>query len=132
MSVSKASCHSPLVVNKKFSEGSACCATTSRGLSPSSGDHDTSESYSFCSGNCSCNSRQLCFAEICEKPCIIIDSSTRLRKSKWSVFKNFIKCRVVNKTLIKKKGKKKLKPSDGSNQKIVPKETSDSHGNTKP
>lgn len=78
-------------VKEKWSYDNTCPATTSRGLSPSSGDHDDSETYSFCSGKCSCCSDYRDISECCEKPFTIIDSTTNLNKSKWNAFKSYLK-----------------------------------------
>lgn len=95
-------------VNKKWSQSSSCLATCSRGLSTSCGDHDGSDKYSFCSEKCSCCSDYY-LTEYCDKPFVIIDSETRLRKSKWKRFKSYLRRRMKierHKTADKKMSKK--------------------------
>lgn len=95
--------------NNKWFEGSSCPATTSRGLSPSSGDHDDSETYSFCSEKCSCCSNNRYISEFCEKPIVIVDSTTKLQKSIWLTLKNYLKRRIKL---------KRKKSKTGSNTKV--------------
>lgn len=106
------------VPEKWTKETSPCRASTSRGLSHSSGDFDGSESISFCSNKCSCDSHTMYFQEYSEVPCVIRSSSTQLRRNKWNIFKkylNFIKKRKYKKYL-KSKNKEsrneKLEDSD--------------------
>lgn len=75
----------------KSSFDSTCPPSTSRGLARSSGDCDASDTISFCSGKCSCDSTAL--HSVIERPCSIVDSTTLLHKSKWKTFKKYISCR---------------------------------------
>ena len=82
---------------EQLSHESACPATTSRALSPSSGDHDDSETYSFCSRKCSCCSTYRYVYGCREKPLAIVDSTSKLNKSKWHTFKKYLKRRIKTK-----------------------------------
>lgn len=63
---------------------SECRASTSRGLSHSSGDYDGGR----CSSRCSCLRQAYD-----NRPCLIVDSATRLHKTKWQSFKNLFRIR---------------------------------------
>lgn len=94
----------------KSSFDSACPASTSRGLSRSSGDFDASDTISFCSDKCSCGSANL--HSVTERPCSIADSSTLLHKSKWKSFMKLIFRHIKGKRKkCKKNTKDKTKPS---------------------
>ncbi|KAG6460469.1 hypothetical protein O3G_MSEX012015 [Manduca sexta] len=83
----------------------ACRASTSRGLSHSSGDYDE-DKYSYFSDKCSCDSGSV---EYLKRPCTIADSSIKLHKSKWSILKQYFKCYVRRKKkhINKQKGSQK-------------------------
>lgn len=101
-------------VQEKWSQDTnSCRASTSRGLSHSSGDCDGSESISFCSDKCSCASRNVYIPEFPEIPCSIADSSTQVHKTKWNVFKKYLKYRKKRKS----KKAKKVKTKTGQHEK---------------
>ena len=93
-------------VEEKWSlDTSSCRASTSRGLSHSSGDFDCSESISITT-KCSCDSRSLYCQEHCEIPCLI-RSTSQIRRNKWNILKktfNFLhkkrKCKKADKNKI--------------------------------
>ncbi|XP_026734666.1 uncharacterized protein LOC113498732 [Trichoplusia ni] len=99
-------------VQEKWSQDTSTCrASTSRGLSHSSGDCDGSETISYCSGKCSCASNNMYFQEYCEIPCLIADSTTQLRKPKWNLFKKYLNYRKKRK--FKKARKVKIRTDHG-------------------
>ncbi|XP_028178353.1 uncharacterized protein LOC114365859 [Ostrinia furnacalis] len=70
-------------------DSNICHASTSRGHpSRSSGDYDGTDSYSYCSV-CSCESEHLPGGF--ERPCLIVDSTTKIHKSKWTSLINYFK-----------------------------------------
>lgn len=74
-------------------EHTSCQASTSRGLSHSSGDYDGSDKYSYSSELCSsCESIEVDFQY---RPCSIVDSSLRLNNSKWRKFKRYLKRKII-------------------------------------
>lgn len=84
--------HSELCLNKEQGEQgkwsldtSPCRASTSRGLSHSSGDFDVSEPISL-STVCSCDSNSSYCQEHYEIPCLI-RSTSQIRRSKWNIFR---------------------------------------------
>lgn len=85
--------HNP---GKKWSQASICYASTSRGLYASIGDHDGS--LSICSGKCSCCSDEE-DQYMSGRPCLIIDSATKLNKSKWNKFKSYVKTHLKMKRM---------------------------------
>lgn len=99
-------CPSTSTVNGNWSTDSTiCCATTSKKLSHSSGDFDDGDSY--CSGNCTCDSKNVHLSTYYEKPCSIADSDTLLHKSKWGIFKTKLlrKIKRIRKRYKNNKGK---------------------------
>ncbi|XP_028038637.1 uncharacterized protein LOC114249314 [Bombyx mandarina] len=94
-----ASCNKTNTVKEKWPvQLSLCRASTSRGLSHSSGDYDGSE-------NCSVSDRCSCESVKYNKPFLIVDSSTVLHKSKWSTFKNYLKRNIQRNKIFHKEKK---------------------------
>lgn len=106
-------CHNAHGVQEKWSlDDNSCRASTSRGLSHSSGDFDGSKSISFCSDKCSCESRNMYFQDCCEVPCMI-RSISEIHRKKWNIFKKtydfFLKIRKS----------KKVNKSEGKTAQLV-------------
>lgn len=98
----------------KWSQNSAtCCASTSRGRSNSSGDCDEDNEQE--SDRCSaCDSRAVYISQYCEIPCKIVDSTARIRKSKWNTFKDYL---IIRKNRIRILGKKLKRKGDDKQKK---------------